>query len=154
MSSNMNHVASSRDAERPNDAPDRATRPEKAQASTFRAALDAALYENDIRAARCIVAEEEARQIESVGAAQTSITAEISAAKARIAMATNDGPAAQAILLAAIEAAPENRSLRVLMSEMMLANGRASDVRPVLKHVGKQSAACPQDRSQVAGDGM
>jgi thioredoxin-like negative regulator of GroEL len=119
--------------------------------STFQTAVEAALQIGDIQLARCLVAEEEARQIETVGATHATVTADIYAAKARIALATDDGLAAQAILLTAIEAAPKNRSLRVLMSEVMLATGRASDVRPVLQHVGKRSTDRP-DGLHSAGD--
>ncbi len=153
MSRKMNREVSKLDTIHPITAPDGVQQVATTSSgqSLFQDALDAALLADDIRTARCLVAEEEVRQIESIGAVHARVTAEISAAKARIAMATNDGPAAHAILLAAIEAAPENRSLRVLMSEIMLATGRASDVRPVLRHLGKTSSG-NDDTVQTAGD--
>ena len=153
MGSNGKRVASNRESEcRAEASQDTLIQDDTSEnTSTFQTALEAALQNGDIQKARCLVAEKEALQIEAVGAAHAAVTAEIYAAKARIALATDDGAGAHAILLTAIEAAPKNRSLRILMSEIMLATGRASDVRPVLQHVGKRSTERP-DGLQSAGD--
>ncbi|MEJ6389187.1 tetratricopeptide repeat protein [Gymnodinialimonas sp. 2307UL20-7] len=108
------------------------------ESGTFTENLTAALAENDIRRARTIVSEAEALLFSNDANAAEVTRTDIAAAKARIALATGDGPAAHAILVAAIEAAPTHRALRVLMTEAMLAMGRATDVRPVLQHIGKR----------------
>ncbi|MEX3014758.1 tetratricopeptide repeat protein [Gymnodinialimonas hymeniacidonis] len=105
--------------------------------SGFLAQLQSALSDADLKRARNLVAEEEGRledmdRVEAAGA-----RARVAAAKARIAVKSGDGAAAHAILVAAIETNPTDRALRVLMSEVMLATGRATDVRPVLKHIGR-----------------
>ncbi|MBF9043780.1 hypothetical protein HKCCE4037_10605 [Rhodobacterales bacterium HKCCE4037] len=112
-------------------------KPEADAPLAFLSAVRLALATDDIRSARTLVAAEEARLREDGGTPSASALAEVSAAKARIAMASNDASAAHAILVTAIEAAPDDRALQVLMSEVMLASGRATDVRPVLSHLGK-----------------
>ena len=114
-----------------------------------------AISEGNIRLARDLLAAEEQR-VSEIGLANTDHAhAQIAAGKARIALATQDGAAAHAILLSAIEAAPENRSLRVLMSEVMLSNGRATDVRPVLSHIGRDPAEedAPLGSAPLKGEG-
>ncbi len=121
-------------------APDRHG-PESAQqpvATGFEARLHAALDHGDIRAARQLVAETEAETTPGAVAPST-----IAAAKAHIAVADGDMPAARAILVVAIEAAPEVSYLRTLLTEVMLASGRATDVRPVLTHLGRAPSGGP-----------
>jgi predicted Zn-dependent protease len=89
----------------------------------------------DVAGARTLVAEAEAARAEGAEAAQPRSV--IAAAKARIAFATGDEPAARAILVMAIEAEPAVPHLRTLLAEIMLASGRATDVRPVLQHLGQ-----------------
>lgn len=106
---------------------------------SFDSELRDALRSQNIADARTLVANAEA-----VLAAHSSTPpkagmvlspAQLAAAKARIAMAVGDGAAARAILLLAIERSPQDDALRTLMAEVMLADGRATDVRSVLKHL-------------------
>ena len=141
MGRNMNGAVSEQEGRRPNKVPRTGRRhppPIPPEGGAFVQTLNAALAEGDMRLARCIVSEEEAL-LYSGDANATDITrSDIASAKARIALATGDGQAAHAILVSAIEAAPTHRSLRVLMTEAMLAMGRATDVRPVLQHIGER----------------
>jgi thioredoxin-like negative regulator of GroEL len=57
--------------------------------------------------------------------------------KARIALSEGDFLAAKAVLVAAIERAPEQTPLRTLLTEVMVAAGTASDARAVLSHIGQ-----------------
>lgn len=119
--------------------------------STFQDELLSALKEVDIRGARSLVAREETRLRDQGSDPAGAGFAELAAAKARIAHATGDAAAAHAILVAAIETAPEVRMLRILMSEIMLSAGRASDARPVLRHLGatKPVSQEPTDAGRV-----
>lgn len=107
---------------------------------TLEAKVRDALQSENIRDARTLVANAEAvlfghasGQAARPDAAPRS---QIAAAKARIAIATGDKAAAHAILVQAIEVDPQTSALRSLMTEVMMATGRASDVRPVLQHLG------------------
>lgn len=111
----------------------------------FEHAVRAALEADRIADARTMVANAEA-----VLAAHSAVTeaevarasfVEIAGAKARIAIATGDGAAARAILVQAIERSPQSTTLRALMTEVMMAAGRATDVRPVLQHLGHKPMA-------------
>lgn len=119
--------------------------------ASFEAGLRNALVEDRISAARTLVANAEAilAAHEAATAASPRVPkvsrTDLAAAKARIAMATGDGAAARAILVQAIEAAPKAASLRSLMTEVMMATGRASDVRPVLQHLGTAPEAARHD---------
>ncbi|HID66920.1 MAG TPA: hypothetical protein EYP31_01290 [Roseibacterium sp.] len=108
---------------------------------TFDDELRAALREDRLSGARTLVANAEAvlAAHEAAGNAETPPVSrvDLAAAKARVAMATGDGPAARAILVQAIEMSPKSVPLRTLMTEVMLATGRAADIRPVLHHLGK-----------------
>ncbi len=88
----------------------------------------AALDLGQVQQARRLVAEGEAKGDLSPGAAALF--------KARIAAATGDFCAAQAILIAAIEAQPDHAAPRRALAEVMLAKGTAADARSVLAHLG------------------
>lgn len=123
----------------------------------FESALTSALDASNIADARTLVANAEAVLFghKASDAAQTEPTtqAQLAAAKARIAIATGDGAAARAILVQAIERNPKTTALRALMTEVMMAEGRATDVRSVLRHIGngagRDRPATPD--TQVAG---
>lgn len=127
---------------------------EQAEAPTFDVELREALDGDRISDARTLVANAEAvlaAHDASEVLAEDVTRADVAAAKARIAIATGDSAAARAILVQAIEAAPKVTMLRTLMTEVMLANGRAADVRPVLKHLGN-STPSGQDVSSTSGE--
>lgn len=113
--------------------------------SAFDRDLVDALRTDQISKARTLVANAEAilaahaatRDAREAQGADVS-RADVAAAKAKIAMATGDSIAARAILVQAIEQAPDVSALRTLMAEVMLASGRATDVRPVLHHLGRE----------------
>lgn len=118
---------------------------ENATVRPFEYALRKALEADQIAEARTMVANAEAvllahENATSLGS-ESMTMAHLAAAKARIAIATGDGVAAHAILVRAIERDPHTSALRTLMSEVMLAQGRAADVRPVLKHLGTKHIA-------------
>lgn len=117
---------------------------------TLDAQVRAALRAENISGARTLVANAEAvlssHQATTAPAPADFTVPQIAAAKARIAMAVGDGAAARAILLLAIERHPEAVALRSLMSEVMLADGRATDVRPVLRHLKRNSTKAVSDR--------
>lgn len=113
------------------------------QDQPFETALSAALRAERIADARTLVANAEA-VLMAHSSAEDALTeratqAQLAAAKARIAIAVGDGGAARAILVKAIETNPEIASLRTLMTEVMMAEGRATDVRPVLRHLGNST---------------
>lgn len=60
---------------------------------------------------------------------------QIVAAKAQIAIAVGDTAAAKAILVRGLDIQPDAPSLRALLTEVMLSQGRATDVRPILQHL-------------------
>ena len=107
------------------------------------AAVRAALRAENIRDARTLVSNAEAilagHAPSQSPRMEPSSRSQIAAAKARIAIATGDGAAARAILVQAIEADPNTKTLKTLMTEVMMADGRATDVRPVLKHLGNDA---------------
>lgn len=125
---------------------------------SFDAALRGALTDHRISDARTLVANAEAILAGHGATTATSLNrADLSAAKARIAIATGDSAAARAILVQAIEASPDAAALRSLMTEVMMATGRATDVRPVLQHLGnsqKDAASTPsfEQESTTLGD--
>ncbi len=127
------------------------TTPISPYVNSFLAAVNGALAAADIREARSLIAAEEEKQRSASADDNVLEFSDLVTAKVRVALATDDGEAAHAILVAAIEAAPENRALRVLMSEVMLAIGRAADVRPVLRHIGRPSPSDETD-TRRAGD--
>lgn len=91
--------------------------------------VEAALDSGALRDARSAVSAAEAEGMHG--------PAQIAQLKARIALATGDLLAAKAILVSAIETAPENAALRALLTEAMVAAGTASDARAVLGHLGQ-----------------
>lgn len=117
------------------------------ESSLFDCALRDALTSDSLSAARKLVADAEAVLAAHGGylAGETSATppsrADLASAKARIAVAVGDIGAAHAILVNAIEAHPDVAALRILMAEVMLATGRATDIRPVLHHLGRDPVA-------------
>lgn len=128
-----------------------ATALQQAQTSPFDAELREALNDDRISDARTLVAKAEAVLAGHDAASENVSRANVAAAKVRIALATGDDVAARAILVQAIEAAPKVAMLRALMTEVMMANGRASDVRPVLQHLGTTPQS-RQDSSSVSAD--
>lgn len=121
-----------------------------AKEAPFEYELRTAIEADRIADARTLVANAEAvlsAHGATEGASSERMTqAQLAAAKARIAIATGDGAAARAILVRAIERNPKAPALKALMTEAMMAAGRASDVRPVLQHLGN-SPAIGQDPS-------
>lgn len=119
--------------------------PGNASTTPFEAALRKALKANRIADARTLVANAEAVLFAQEQADATPLEvmtkAQVAAAKSRIAMATGDDAAARAILVNAIESDPNAPALKALMTEVMLAAGRATDVRPVLQHLGNRPSA-------------
>mmetsp|Transcript_6054 Transcript_6054/g.10443 ORF Transcript_6054/g.10443 Transcript_6054/m.10443 type:complete len:173 (-) Transcript_6054:568-1086(-) len=126
---------------------------EASSEETLEAKVRAALRAENIADARTLVANAEAILSTYNGAAASvaeGLTVpQVAAAKARIAMAVGDSAAARAILLLAIERHPEADALRSLMTEVMLADGRASDVRPVLKHLKGEAAKTANNRPEL-----
>ncbi|QXT41190.1 hypothetical protein [Gymnodinialimonas ceratoperidinii] len=114
------------------------------------AKVRAALRAENIADARTLVANAEAILSTHRESTSAGLTApEVAAAKARIAMAIGDGAAARAILLLAIERHPEAEALRSLMTEVMLADGRATDVRPVLRHLKGDAVKAAKERPEA-----
>ncbi|ABD55753.1 hypothetical protein [Jannaschia sp. CCS1] len=107
---------------------------------TFEQALRDALASGQIAEARTLIATAEAALhapgMPGQGYGDMVGPTDLAAAKARTAMATGDRAAARAILIRAIEADPKAAPLKALMTEVMMADGRATDVRPVLQHLG------------------
>ena len=66
---------------------------------------------------------------------------EVTLIRARIAQAQGDLVAARAILVAAIEAAPNHAAARRALAEVMVAMGTAADARSVLAHLGAPPGA-------------
>ncbi len=109
----------------------------------FDADLLEALRNNELSTARCMVADAEAVLAAHDLSAETEALrtalsrSHLAGARARIAMSAGDYVAARAILVQAIERWPDVTLLRAMMTEVMLASGRAKDVRPVLTHLGR-----------------
>lgn len=115
-----------------------------------------ALSENHVGKARSLVAAAEAvlaaqEQAASKASAVDISRIDVAAAKARIAVALGDSRAAHAILVQAIESCPDAPALRVLMAEIMLATGRATDIRPVLHHLGRPPASSVDPLQDATG---
>ncbi len=132
--------------------------------AAFDHALRAALNDGRIAAARSLVSDAEAvlgvheasgRSGTSGGAVSVLSRPDLALAKARIALATGDTVAAHAILVQAIETHPDAPALRALMTEAMLATGRATDIRPVLHHLGRKPTLpdAPLDEASQAQAG-
>lgn len=120
--------------------------------SGIQASLDqlvrTALESGDIQTSRTLVAAAEAELLsDNSGRIGRS---DIAMAKARIAVADGDFSAAHAILVMAIERDSNHAHLRTLLSEVMLASGRATDVRPVLQHIGQ--SLDPTDHTHLTND--
>jgi thioredoxin-like negative regulator of GroEL len=71
--------------------------------------------------------------------------------KARIALSEGDFLGAKAVLVAAIEKAPDHPALRTLLTEVMVASGTAGDARAVLAHIG-QPPVNPAKPGEVTAD--
>ncbi|PWK58090.1 tetratricopeptide repeat protein [Roseicyclus mahoneyensis] len=104
--------------------------------------VDVALEHGRVQLARCVVAQAEP----TAPAAQTALL------KARIALSQGDFPAAKAILVTAVEAAPDVAALRALLAEVMVAAGTAADARAVLTHLGQPPVCPPLDIPSEAGE--
>lgn len=98
-----------------------------------------ALRSENIMDARNIVADAEvilsAHKASRASAKGDLSPIQIVAAKAQIAIAVGDAAAAKAILVRGLDIQPDAPSLRALLTEVMLSQGRATDVRPVLQHL-------------------
>ncbi|OAN80766.1 hypothetical protein A8B78_10305 [Jannaschia sp. EhC01] len=129
------------------------TAKEVGEAPPFENALRAALDADRIADARTLVANAEAvlfaHEAAEASPSDRMTQAQLAAAKARIAIATGDGAAARAILVQAIERNPKTPALRTLMTEVMMAEGRATDVRPVLQHLGNDRSLGPDASDDV-----
>lgn len=110
------------------DAPLPLALPEGGRETALDRLVATALDLGQVQQARRLVAEAEAQGDLSSGAAALF--------KARIAIAQGDLCAAQAILVAAIEAHPDQVAPRRALAEVMLAKGTAADARSVLAHLG------------------
>jgi len=96
---------------------------------TLERVIEAALEAGAVQLARSTLSEAET--------AGTLTPARSAYLKARIALETGDLLAARAILVIAIDRAPENPVLRALLAEVMVAAGTAADARVVLGHMGR-----------------
>lgn len=81
--------------------------------------------------------------------AQAEATPDLSAwvvvrAKARVAQADGDLPAATAILVSGIEASPDATPLRALLTEILMAGGSAGHARDVLARLGLPPTVPPR----------
>jgi hypothetical protein len=65
----------------------------------------------------------------------------LEAARARIAIHLDDLAAARAILVRGIERTPEVSALRMLMTEVLIADGSAATARAVVSHLGQPATA-------------
>ena len=65
----------------------------------------------------------------------------LEAARARIAIYLGDLAAARAILVRGIERTPEVSALRMLMTEVLIADGSAATARAVVSHLGQPATA-------------
>lgn len=128
-------------------------KPRDTAAESFDADLKEALHGNNLSTARTIVADAEAILATHDRATQTETSTDamtrshLASAKARIAISAGDPTAARAILVQAIERWPDVSHLRAMMTEVMLASGRAQDVRPVLMHLGREESARALDQT-------
>ena len=126
--------------------------------NAFEANLQLALEGNDLGTARSVVADAEAVLVAhgratNVEASKGALSkSHLAGAKARIAMSAGDPNAARAILVQAIERWPDVLTLRAMMTEVMLATGRAKDVRSVLTHLGRQERSAISTRSSGKKD--
>lgn len=110
--------------------------------------VDAALEHRRVDLARAVLGQVE----------QTIAAPQSAHFKARIAMTEGDFPAAKAILVTAIEDAPDQPMLRALLAEVMVAAGTAAEARAVLAHLGQPPANPPpppdNDRDDDRGPDM
>lgn len=97
--------------------------------------VDAALEMGQVQQARLALAEGEGRIPPQTAALL----------RARIARAQGDLAAARAILVAAIEAMPDDPVPRRVLAEVMVATGTAADARAVLAHLGARPGANPTE---------
>jgi predicted Zn-dependent protease len=97
--------------------------------------IETALEMDDLAVARDALAEAEAS-----GRLSPSRTACL---KARIALETGDHAAAKAILVTAIDRAPDLPQLRSLLAEVMVAGGTAAEARAVLNNLGRSPVNPP-----------
>lgn len=95
--------------------------------------VDVALAMGQVQIARIALAESDA--------GMTPVEAAL--LRARIALAEGDPVAARAILIAAIEAVPDDPAPRRALAEVMVATGTAADARTVLAHLGATPGAKP-----------
>lgn len=98
--------------------------------ATLDAILSAHLAAGDVRKARDLVAD--AMRDENMPPWA------VEAARARIALNQNDGPAARAILIRGIEREPNAPWLRGLLVEVFVAEGRAAEARDVIDRLGSR----------------
>jgi uncharacterized protein HemY len=104
-------------------------------------AFDAALAQGNLHAARRLLYEAEM---------ETDLPRWwLSLGKARIARADGDLEAATAILVMAMEAAPQAQALRRFMTEILLAKGSAGHARDVLAHLGQPPTEYDLDGTPV-----
>lgn len=107
------------------------------QASGLGVLIEAALALGRVQAARVALAQAEGTGELSLG--------EAAMLRARIAQALGDLDAARAILVAAIEAAPDQIAPRRALAEVMVAMGTAADARAVLAHLGSSAENATAD---------
>lgn len=99
--------------------------------------IEAALDLGRVQAARVALAEAEGKGRVAKG--------EAAILRARIAQALGDLDAARAILVAAIEAMPDQTAPRRALAEVMVAMGTAADARAVLAHLGASTDRQPAE---------
>jgi Tfp pilus assembly protein PilF len=109
--------------------------PHVGQASGLALLVDAALEMGHIQLARRALADTDAK----------AAPAEAALIRARNAQAQGDLAAARAILIAAIEAMPDQIAPRRALAEVMVATGNAADARAVLAHLGAPPGATPAE---------
>lgn len=99
--------------------------------------IEAALDLGRVQLARLALAEAEGKGRMPPG--------EVPLMRARIAHASGDLVAARAILVAAIEAMPDQIAPRRALTEVMVAMGTAADARSVLSHLGAAADSPPAE---------
>lgn len=107
------------------------------QASGLGLLIEAALDLGRVQAARVALAQAE-------GSGELSMS-EAALLRARIAQGIGDLDAARAILVAAIETAPDQIAPRRALAEVMVAMGTAADARAVLAHLGSGAEKATPD---------
>lgn len=107
----------------------------------------------DALIAACLAQDQVARARDLVARAvaeETTATWAVEAARARIAIHQDDLSAARAILVRGIERSPEAQALRILMLEVLMADGDAAHAREVVMRLGQPATSPGPEAAQSA----